>query len=103
MVKIVPNRATRLSWRLRSSAPMRLDDVISGNWVRDVSSLTQMCGVTAGRTAAVAPARPSRSMKPAEIVGQRVEPAFAHEALSLLDVGVDDGEIGITRALCRPP
>ena len=65
MVKVVPNSATRLSWRLRSSAPMASTMLISGSFMRDVSSLTQMCGVTAGSTAACAPARPSRSMKPA--------------------------------------
>ena len=64
-VKIEPNSATRLTLRVRSSDAERLDDVDQRDRSRGVSSLMQMCGVTAGSTAASAPARARRSMKPA--------------------------------------
>ena len=60
----------------------------------------QMCGVTAGSTAACGAGAAQPLDEAREIVGQRVEPAVAHEALALVDVGMDDHQSGTTpRAL----
>ena len=60
MVKVVPNSATRLSLRALSSRRSASTMLISGSRVRGVSWAMQMCGVTAGSTAASAPAGPVR-------------------------------------------
>ena len=64
-VKVVPNSATRLMLARTSSAADRLDDLDQRHGASRFGSAMQMCGVTAGSTAACAPARSSRSMKPA--------------------------------------
>jgi hypothetical protein len=64
-VKIEPSSATRRMRRRTSSAASTSTMLIKGIGSRGVSSLMQMCGVTAGSTACSAPAFASRSTNPA--------------------------------------